>query len=232
MMKGKIATGGQRGALIISLIVTLVVMAALGAGMVYYTTTSSYGEVLANRQARAYYLGESGANYALQQFLANQVTNGPFYPGPVKFSVGNDQFEVKTCDRGGACDDPGAPSDPTRLVIKSTGIVSAGWLTTRQLVTRIIVKATATPPGQPPTAPVGFDTNTNTQLDTTWAPTPGTDVAIVSTGPSGGPALQFKGDYDYSDRSNGLISLPGYYDFLAEKLADQIVKSLQDEQAR
>ena len=176
----------QQGALLISLIVTMVIMAALSGGMLYYSSSSSYGELLTNRQARAYYLGESGLNYALQQFNPNtNYTNGPFYPGPVAFNLSNGQFSVKTYDK---------PGDPTRLVVESTGIVDSGWLTTRQLVTKIFLKSSPILPGQVPTAPIGFDTNTNGQLDTTWAPTLDTSASIVSTGPSTGPALQFQGE--------------------------------------
>ncbi len=175
----------QQGALLISLIVTMVIMAALSGGMLYYSSSSSYGELLSNRQARAYYLGESGANVALQQFNPNtNYTNGPFYPDPAVFNLSNGQFSVKTYDK---------PGDPTRLIVESTGIVASGWLTTRQLVTKNFLKSSPILPGQVPTAPLGFDTNDNTQLDVVWTPTPDTDVSIVNTGPSSGPALQFQG---------------------------------------
>lgn len=173
----------QRGALLISLIVTMVIMAALGSGMLYYSTTSSYGQYFANRQAMAYYLGESGANYALKQFNpSTNYTNGPF-PNLTTFTLSNGQFAVKTYDK---------PGDATRLIIEATGIVGSGWLTTRQLVTKNISKANpGSPGGGPATAPVGFGTTTD-QFEEVWDTITG-DVKIVDTGPSGGPALQFKG---------------------------------------
>ncbi|MHB8090856.1 MAG: type IV pilus modification PilV family protein [Syntrophales bacterium] len=184
-MKGKTGMANQAGALLISLIVTMVVITVLGSGMLYLTTTSSYGELFANRQARAYYLGEAGANYAFKRFIANPVANGPF-AAPTTFTLSNgDQFAVKTYDQ---------PADPTHLIIESTGIVSSGWLTARNKVTKNIIKAAAALPGQDVPVPVGFDTNTDTTLDTTWNVAPGTDASIVSTGPSDGPALQLKGD--------------------------------------
>ena len=103
----------QKGAILITLIVAMVIMALAGSGMLYYSTTSSYGEFFANRQERAYYIGESGVNYALQKFVANPVTNGPF-PTLSTFTLGSDQFAVKTYDKTG---------DPTRLIIESTGTV-------------------------------------------------------------------------------------------------------------
>jgi len=43
-----------------------------------------------------------------------------------------------------------------------------------------------------------------------------------------GPTLNMSADYKISDQSWGLISLPGYHQFLAEYLAKQIVASLKD----
>jgi len=171
--------------MLISLVVTMTVMAVVGSAMVYYTTTGSFGELLDNRKARAYYVAEGGANYALQRFVANKVTNGPF-PSLTLFTLSNgDQFAVKTYD---------VPGDSSRLIIESTGIVSAGWLTSRIKVVKNIEKATATLPGQDAPASVGFDLDSDSSLDTSWNVAPGTVVSIVNTGPSGGPALQFKGD--------------------------------------
>jgi len=63
----------QRGSILIGLIITMVVMATLGAGMVYLTSTSTFQELFANNHARAYYAAESGVNYAnaeIRQALA------------------------------------------------------------------------------------------------------------------------------------------------------------------
>lgn len=171
----------QRGALLVTLIVAMVVIAMAGSAMLYFSSTSSYGEFLANRQERAYYVAESGANYALQQFVLNKVANGPF-PTATEFTIGNDKFIVKTYDK---------PNDNTHLIIESTGIVESGWLTTRQLVTRDIVKETATAPGIPPVTtdssgvPIGFDTNTNQELDVTWTLTPDTSESEAYVNDSG-----------------------------------------------
>ena len=63
----------QRGALLVSLILTLTIVAILGAVMVEMTTTSTLGELFANRQQRAYYLAESGGRYAIPQILEDPV---------------------------------------------------------------------------------------------------------------------------------------------------------------
>ena len=44
-----------------------------------------------------------------------------------------------------------------------------------------------------------------------------------------GGSLQFKGTYQLNDTSWGLMSLPGYQDFLAQNLAQTIVKSVQEQ---
>jgi len=169
------AKRNQRGAILITLIVAIVIIGLSGIAMLHFSTTSSYGELIANRQQRAYYIGEAGANHAQQIFSMNKVTNGPF-PSPTEFTLGNDKFIVHTFDK---------PTDATHLIIKSTGIVGSGWLTTRQLITRDIVKETAVPPGMPPIitdpsgVPIGFDTDSNTKLDTAWTLTPSTDTKDV-----------------------------------------------------
>jgi Tfp pilus assembly protein PilX len=181
----------QKGAILITLIVSIVIISITYVGMQQFSTTSTYGEILANRQERAYYMAEAGINYARYLFNPNPTlpgsnyTNGPF-PIAKTFTLSNGQFTIKTSDK---------PGDPTRLLIESTGIVESGWLTTRQLVTKEISKvevngSTTTPDGDL----IGFDSNSNSVLDTSWTVTAGTNVDIVSTGPSGGPALQFKGD--------------------------------------
>ncbi|MEN6488258.1 MAG: hypothetical protein ABFD66_05150 [Smithella sp.] len=188
----------------ITLIAAIVVIALTGSAMLYFFSTSSYGELFVNRQERAYYLAESGANYVLQQFVLNKTTNGPF-PATTEFTVGNDKFIVRTYDK---------PGDPAHLIIKSIGVAGSGWLTTRQLVTKDIIKDAATAPGIPPVTidpvtgkPLSFDSNNNGALDTIWTPTAGTDAKIVNTGPSGGPALQFKGDSNEIDLNPAIIYL-------------------------
>jgi len=194
----------QKGAVLITLIVAMVIIALAGSAMLYFSTTSSYGELVANRQERAYYVAEAGINYARYLFNPNPAlpgsnyTNGPF-PVAKTFTLSHGQFTVKTSDK---------PGDPTRLVIQSTGIVESGWLTTRQLITKEISKvevngSTTTPDGDL----IGFDSNANSVLDTSWIATAGTDVGIVSTGPSGGPALQFKGDTGAIDLKPSYIDL-------------------------
>ena len=63
----------QKGSVLIVLIITMIVMTTLGAGMVYLTTTSTFQELFANYNARAYYAAESGGRYVnalIRQTLA------------------------------------------------------------------------------------------------------------------------------------------------------------------
>jgi len=41
--------------------------------------------------------------------------------------------------------------------------------------------------------------------------------------------MQFQGNYRLEDTSGGLMSLPGYEDFLAQNMADTVLKSVQDQ---
>jgi hypothetical protein len=172
----------SKGLILIGLIVTMTAIAILAAGMLYITTTGTYGELFANRQARAYYLAESGGRYALQRFIADETKIDTL----TVYSLSNgDQFAVRSYD---------TPGDSSRLLIESTGIVGSGWITTRRKITWNVVKMMAALPGQDAPISIGFDEDGDTALDTTWDPGTGTDAAIVSTGPSGGDtALQFKG---------------------------------------
>jgi len=188
----------QKGAVLITLIVSMVIMAFAASGMLYFSTTSSFCELLANRQERAYYVGEAGVNYAIQQYLLCKQTTcsadtsvGPFKDKTTFFLKGpdgqpnGDQFEVQTSYK--------YKESNHMLIIQSTGTVGSGWLTTRQLITKEIDKKLAVPPGMAPQqadssgVPIGFDANATTQpnttnpLDNTWTPVviPQTSYTIV-----------------------------------------------------
>jgi len=214
-MKNKQGIGkiSQKGAILITLVVSLVIMAVIGSGMLYFSSTSSYGELLANRQERAYDIGESGANYALQQFL-NPPTSKAYdgtSPGPFETMItvllklpngqlSGDKFEVQTSYK--------SKDGKDWLVIKSRGTVGSGWLKTCQMVTKEIEKTKAVPPGIPPTATdssgvdLGFDSNSTTQtdgnpLDSTWELATGTttDEAYVNA----------SGDLEFKTRAAAIV---------------------------
>jgi len=59
----------QKGSVLVGLVVTMLIFAALGAGMVSMTSTSTTSQVVGNDTAQAYYLAESGFRYAASQYL-------------------------------------------------------------------------------------------------------------------------------------------------------------------
>ena len=63
-----------RGSILIGLIVTMVIMSALGAGMVSMFGTSNIGNVASMFQPRANYMAESGFAYAVKEYLS--ISNG------------------------------------------------------------------------------------------------------------------------------------------------------------
>jgi prepilin-type N-terminal cleavage/methylation domain-containing protein len=59
----------NKGNVLIGLIVTMMIFAALGAGMVAMTGTSTSSQVTSNTTSKAYYLAESGFRYAASVYL-------------------------------------------------------------------------------------------------------------------------------------------------------------------
>ena len=70
-----IALRNERGNVLVGLVVTLLVFAALGAGMVSLIGTSSTSQVTGNTAVRAYYIAESGFRYAASRYLNTTDTN-------------------------------------------------------------------------------------------------------------------------------------------------------------
>ena len=60
---------GNKGSVLIGLIITMVTISALGAAMLPLTSTSKFGQVRSNSAARAYFLAESGLRYAASEYL-------------------------------------------------------------------------------------------------------------------------------------------------------------------
>ena len=65
----------NKGNVLIGLIVTMMIFAALGAGMVAMTGTSTSSQVTANTTSKAYYLAESGFRYAASEYLNEDDTD-------------------------------------------------------------------------------------------------------------------------------------------------------------
>ncbi|MDP2644185.1 MAG: polymer-forming cytoskeletal protein [Desulfobacterales bacterium] len=110
----------QQGAILITIIVSMVAAAAIGAGLVSLTTTSTYGQLGAMHQDRAYYLAEAGGRYAVplvktdiensQTTNINQLHNQTFTFDSASATNGKFLIEVDTA------------SDPDNVFVHATGI--------------------------------------------------------------------------------------------------------------
>lgn len=138
----------EGGALLIVLVIAMMIAAMIGAGMLYFTTTSTYGELFSNRQARAGYLAEAGGRCAMLM-LADNKQNPNFYPGgesPASTTFrlqGGDSFTLSSRDYA----INGVP-DPGRVVVESIGIVGeGGWMQARRKITYNISRTNPIPGG-------------------------------------------------------------------------------------
>ncbi len=61
-------TPASQGSVLLGLVITMVIFAALGAAMLPLTNTSTLSQVGANQKARAYFLAESGYRYAAGEY--------------------------------------------------------------------------------------------------------------------------------------------------------------------
>lgn len=127
----------QKGSILLGLIITMVVMASLGAGMLYLTTTSTFQELFANNHARAYYSAESGGRYAMVRIrdaYAQATTTardailatipGTYYNGTASSNQGN--FVISSLTTSGGT------GTPATISFSSIGTVSSGFLQARR----------------------------------------------------------------------------------------------------
>lgn len=145
----------QKGSILVGIVITMVVMATLGAGMVFLTTTSTFNELFANNHARAYYLAESGARYAsslLRQDLASGSTLSISLNSPAvtTFTLANNggQFQIKNMVRA----NEGSSTLPVEIIFDSVGIVNSGFLQAKRIIRYKIIPANQQGPvsGSPP----------------------------------------------------------------------------------
>ncbi|MFA5285407.1 MAG: hypothetical protein WC347_07410 [Smithellaceae bacterium] len=155
----------QRGALLLNLIVGMVAVGLLGAGMIYFTTTSTYGELFANRQARAYYVAEAGGRLAIKLLNENK-TSTTYLPPDGTYKLGSNgsdgEFSLtSTSDNT----DPDMP----RVKVISTGIVHKGtWLEAKKKITYKILRSNPTA-ALDGTTDIFFDNGLNDiNNDPTW----------------------------------------------------------------
>lgn len=114
----------QKGSILIGLIITMVIMASLGAGMVYLTTTATFQELFGNNHARAYYAAESGARYAMaviRDAYATDITKLSAINANQNFTMSDgSSFQITNWLPNGA--------NPVTIKFSSTGTVNSGFL--------------------------------------------------------------------------------------------------------
>lgn len=155
----------QRGSILISIIAGTVIIGILGVGIIYFTTTSTFGELFTNRQARAYYVAEAGGQFAIK-LLNDNKTNTSYLPPAGTYKLGPDgadgEFSLTSINDN---TDPDLP----RVKVISVGVVHKGtWLETKKKITYKIPRnnPTAALDG---TTSVDFDAGLNdVASDSTW----------------------------------------------------------------
>jgi type II secretory pathway pseudopilin PulG len=127
----KMSCSNQSGFVLIGLIITMIIIAVLGAALVHFTTTSTFSELFTNRQQRAYYVAESGGRYAIPQIKSDLVQATTDLHGKT-FTLNNGDKFVLSIDN----------TDPEFTHLESEGIVHEGdWLEVREKITYEIPKS-------------------------------------------------------------------------------------------
>ncbi|MBT3387210.1 MAG: hypothetical protein HOG03_20130 [Desulfobacula sp.] len=119
----------DKGAMLIGLIAAITIIGIMSAGTIYFTSGSGETGLFANANSRAYYLAESGINYAKLN-----VQGGKTYASDTQFKLDNgDAFVIRT---------KVDPKDSSRTIIYSTGIVNSGsWFESKYDLTSNYLKS-------------------------------------------------------------------------------------------
>ena len=187
-------SSSQRGSILIGLIITMVVMAFLGAGMLSLTTTATFHELLFGKNAGASLAAESGGRYALAVIRDAYATNlGKLNAVNADqiFDMGSgSSFQITNWSQNGA--------NPETVTFTSVGTVSSGFLQAKRQIKYGIQPAnqSATPP--PPVLPPEVsDFNVpKAKLDEYFSPIDMGEVDIKHTAAvQGDNALNLKSDF-------------------------------------
>ena len=119
----------NKGSMLIGLIAAITIIGIMSAGTMYFTTGSIQTGLFSSAHSRAYYLAESGINYAKLN-VANNIT----YTSSTQFNLDNgDAFIIRTMVD---------PADASRTIIYSTGIVNPGsWFESKYDLTSNFLKS-------------------------------------------------------------------------------------------
>ena len=133
----------KKGTVILYIIVTMIIMAALGTGVFYVTLTSSFSGLGVSAQNRARYLAEAGIRYTLANLRTLQNTTSPLPEYKLNSSAG-DKFILEISGIGGG----------GNINIKSTGVSNPG--TPYEASYKIALDITQTQYQQLASAPFSF----------------------------------------------------------------------------
>ena len=124
----KILKNNQAGAVILAIVVTMTIVAVLGAAMLNLSTSSSFSEVFINKREKAYYLAQAGRQYATMIINAANIAGDPApiiaLNGQTFTLADGSKFYLRTNN-----------TDVERTYVESTGIVNQGTvLETKQKI--------------------------------------------------------------------------------------------------
>jgi len=120
----------------------MVIMASLGAGMLYLTSTSTFHELFANNNARAYYAAESGGRYVLAQIRLAYASDSATKSTILSTINNNQTFTIN--NNGGTFQIANwatTTSNPDTITFTSTGTVGSGFLQAKRLLSFRITPA-------------------------------------------------------------------------------------------
>lgn len=153
----------NKGSMLIGLIAAITIIGIMSAGTMYFTSGSIQTGLFSSAHSRAYYLAESGINYAKLN-VANNIT----YTASTQFNLADgDAFIIRTMVD---------PADASRTIIYSTGIANPGsWFESKYDLTSNFSKSG----GGDLTDIVGLtvpDENGNPVLNPIWTVTGGPKI--------------------------------------------------------
>ncbi len=116
----------EQGSVLVGLIVTMSILAVAGAAMLSLTATSTYTEIAANRHNAAYYIAESGGNYAIPQIINNAAQAISTLHNRT-YTLATGQYFTLALDNS---------SSTSFIFLTSTGVVSGNsWAEARETIT-------------------------------------------------------------------------------------------------
>ena len=143
----------QRGSILIGIIVTMVVMAVLGSGMLYLTTTSTLNELIYGSHSEAYFVAEAGGRYAksvIRDAYANDKTKLNTINANQIFTLSNgNKFQIRDWTL--------QSSNPDTIKFSSVGIVGSGFMKAERLIAYGVQPANQSGGGVVSTGPIDFN---------------------------------------------------------------------------